>query len=677
MLNDLPKDKNIVPIRQASQILGVSIDTIRRWDKDGILHSQRPNGKDRYFSIEELEKVKLSHPLSISDVAHRLNMSQSTLRRLEKKGLIAPERDQNGERIYTQKTLENFLNSSYFLRKNEVQEKILEPLKQIHSVNSGQTGQVVAPEENTANLPQQTVQENQVDDVTNVEKELQEVALSNNRLMMLLGSNLVKNNKNIGGIVSIAKFIVNSSVVLAAAAIVVIAILVFLFLKFPNETAKFFATGPAEPKFVSQQQEGVSVLGAETGPEPSLAQNVASTLLRPFAGVSLQIVKVIRPQVYTQVNNQVFPPTATTVMQVTNQGDVVTNGDIIIPDGNTIRIENKDVIQNLNAEFVRSKAPGTGQGDLAVFGANGTIDGLQVGTSNIITNSITTNLLSSNSVTTINVSNGAITAAKIADESITTTQILNGTLLNEDISDTAGITDSKLDQITSTGKVAGSALQLASNGGLTNNSGISLSTSCSSNQTLVWDGDSWECGTTSSGDITGVTAGNGLTGGGTTGDVSVAVLLPTSGTSANTTSNSGLEVGTTGVSLLRGCNDTQVLTWNSATSEWQCADQTGGGGGGISTIKEANVNVVTSATSINFGGSDFDVTNAGAGQGNIALATTAVSAGSYGSSGATVPTFTVDANGRLTAAGSYVISGLTNSNLSGSAGITNANLANS
>src|SRR3990167_40873 len=60
-----------------------------------------------------------------------------------------------------------------------------------------------------------------------------------------------------------------------------------------------------------------------------------------------------------------------------------------------------------------------------------------------------------------------------------------------------------------------------------------------------------------------------------------------------------------------------------------------------------------------------------------ALSNTAVSAGSYGSSGATVPTFTVDAQGRLTVASSYSISGLTTSNLSASAAITNGQLANS
>ena len=47
----------MVPIGEAADILGVSIDTIRRWDGSGILHSSRPDGKTRHFSVSELETV--------------------------------------------------------------------------------------------------------------------------------------------------------------------------------------------------------------------------------------------------------------------------------------------------------------------------------------------------------------------------------------------------------------------------------------------------------------------------------------------------------------------------------------------------------------------------------------------------------------------------------------------
>lgn len=57
--------QKLVPIGEATQILKVSIDTIRRYDKLGILHSTRPGGKIRYFDLEELKKVKSSKPVAI------------------------------------------------------------------------------------------------------------------------------------------------------------------------------------------------------------------------------------------------------------------------------------------------------------------------------------------------------------------------------------------------------------------------------------------------------------------------------------------------------------------------------------------------------------------------------------------------------------------------------------
>ena len=65
MPDTLSKNKKIVSIGEAAKILGVSIDTIRRWDKNGTLKSERPDGKTRFFSIEDLEKLKLSKKINI------------------------------------------------------------------------------------------------------------------------------------------------------------------------------------------------------------------------------------------------------------------------------------------------------------------------------------------------------------------------------------------------------------------------------------------------------------------------------------------------------------------------------------------------------------------------------------------------------------------------------------
>lgn len=54
------KKEQLFVISEAAGFLGVSIDTVRRWDKAGLLHSVRPTGKARYFSSRELEQVKHS-----------------------------------------------------------------------------------------------------------------------------------------------------------------------------------------------------------------------------------------------------------------------------------------------------------------------------------------------------------------------------------------------------------------------------------------------------------------------------------------------------------------------------------------------------------------------------------------------------------------------------------------
>jgi hypothetical protein len=69
------------------------------------------------------------------------------------------------------------------------------------------------------------------------------------------------------------------------------------------------------------------------------------------------------------------------------------------------------------------------------------------------------------------------------------------------------------------GVTAGAGL---TGGGTKGNVKLSLLTTCTSGQVLQWNGSTWVCATTSgSGTITGVTAGNDLTGGGTSGSVTL------------------------------------------------------------------------------------------------------------------------------------------------------------
>jgi len=93
---------------------------------------------------------------------------------------------------------------------------------------------------------------------------------------------------------------------------------------------------------------------------------------------------------------------------------------------------------------------------------------------------------------------------------------------------------------------------------------------------------SWETvegGTGGIGTVTSVATGNGLTGGPITDSGTISIdLLGVGTTSATTSSNSGLEFVSSKLSLLHGCSNTQVLSWDSALGVWKCDSVSGIGG---------------------------------------------------------------------------------------------------
>ena len=49
--------ENILTISEASKVLDVSPDTIRRWDKKGLIKAIRSKLNYRLFNIEELKRI--------------------------------------------------------------------------------------------------------------------------------------------------------------------------------------------------------------------------------------------------------------------------------------------------------------------------------------------------------------------------------------------------------------------------------------------------------------------------------------------------------------------------------------------------------------------------------------------------------------------------------------------
>lgn len=50
--------RELLPIGDAARELGVSVETVRRWDRDGLIASIRTPGGQRRFSRSEIERVK-------------------------------------------------------------------------------------------------------------------------------------------------------------------------------------------------------------------------------------------------------------------------------------------------------------------------------------------------------------------------------------------------------------------------------------------------------------------------------------------------------------------------------------------------------------------------------------------------------------------------------------------
>ena len=81
--------QKFIPIGEAARVLDVSVDTVRRYDKLGILHSTRPGGKIRYFDLEELKAVRSSKPIVIrTDYLPVVKARSFKNGRLKKVGLL-------------------------------------------------------------------------------------------------------------------------------------------------------------------------------------------------------------------------------------------------------------------------------------------------------------------------------------------------------------------------------------------------------------------------------------------------------------------------------------------------------------------------------------------------------------------------------------------------------------
>lgn len=61
-------EDELLPIGDAARLLGVSVDTVRRWDRDGLIESTRTLGGQRRFRRSEIDRVHAG-PVASADPA--------------------------------------------------------------------------------------------------------------------------------------------------------------------------------------------------------------------------------------------------------------------------------------------------------------------------------------------------------------------------------------------------------------------------------------------------------------------------------------------------------------------------------------------------------------------------------------------------------------------------------
>lgn len=175
-----------------------------------------------------------------------------------------------------------------------------------------------------------------------------------------------------------------------------------------------------------------------------------------------------------------------------------------------------------------------------------------INTNHIADNSVTSSKIAANAVTTTQIADNAVTTTKVAANAINTTHIADNSVTNTKIADNA-ITSTKI----ATGTLVKSINGLKDDVVLATGTGISVSTT---GNTITLTGQP--------GDITGVTAGAGLTGGGATGAVTLAANFGGNGAATSVSHSDHNHVGQTwtansGPVLTLYDNDVNAYGFNS------------------------------------------------------------------------------------------------------------------
>ncbi|MFH1896313.1 MAG: MerR family DNA-binding transcriptional regulator, partial [bacterium] len=373
--NLLENQKQPLPISEAAKYLKVSIDTLRRWDKSGKLPSVRLNGQTRYFHLNDLNKVKSNSLLTISEASDLLNISPSTLRRLEEKALLNPQRGKRDQRLYRKTNLDNFANSDYFQERYNPQPLGPSPVE---------TQPQVAPIKEKSPMESFLV------------KEPRSAPLKEH--------------------VSFAPAFAFYTLLICLIGITA------SFMLSPEKTAQFFGYRTGAP--VAQTQQ---VLGAKYPKEEPVKENtIVSAIgraLKPLGDLALVFLSWVDRDTYLTIIKHENIPALADVSSVDDHGNLVTKEDL------------KLTVSNLSAQYLQGRVPGSSAGNIVVFDEAGYIEALIVGGANLLGDAVDSTKILGGGVNSDDIANFAITTDKIAYEVVTTQKLGNSSVTSVKIDD--------------------------------------------------------------------------------------------------------------------------------------------------------------------------------------------------------------------------------------------------
>lgn len=203
-----------------------------------------------------------------------------------------------------------------------------------------------------------------------------------------------------------------------------------------------------------------------------------------------------------------------------------------------------DVAGNVFVELGRTTAQTDASANSTIFinktNATGNLIQLQNTASNVFVVS-NAGILTTASVNSASIVDGTVALADLASDSVNSSKIVDGSITGTDIG-SATVANSNL---------VNSSLTVTAGSGLINGGSVALGASTTLN----------------------IGAGNGITV--NADDISVRVLTAADALAATTSSGSGMEVLASGLGLLQGCANNDILKWNETTDVWACASDAG------------------------------------------------------------------------------------------------------